>query len=406
MSTKYLKPEVTKLLFPLSLFGRSRFVMPRILANFSFGIWLLILLAPFSVPGYASGHRESSLLALPTREENTTFLLSSPLKEEQKVLTLVLRNSYGQLLSGVLVEVLSYGWGLQIGEPYHVIARGETDSEGKLAFDVSVWPSAGYRFRFLPTGHTQPKDTYFQSEADNQYRGFPGARLGGLTETQYFVVASDGLAYNDLSNGQGSPKVDGDPVGGLEHPRGPGALSSKDFLASVAAGTAQTNSGSEGRPAPTIPPPPPSFKGVQPALILTQEGHGTAKPGLKTPFSDSASTFMETSPVEATSPALSPATPGIGQSSTQQGGASIMKASKEPEARFPGANNLLTSVLLAGVGLTAFYLFWRFRNRIYLLLGIRESLRSKKAPILGKAKVGPVPHKVAPSDNINEKGGK
>src|SRR4051794_20447622 len=75
--------------------------------------------------------------------------------QNQTTLTIVLRDSLGNPLEGVTTEVHSYDWGVELGKGYAVIARGETDKNGVVAFDNSLWPFSGYRVKFTPTNHTK-----------------------------------------------------------------------------------------------------------------------------------------------------------------------------------------------------------------------------------------------------------
>jgi hypothetical protein len=184
--------------------------------------------------------------------------------QERAVLTVALRDSYGKPLTSVRCEILSYNWGLQPGQSFAVIARGETDRNGMVAFDVTDYPRNGYRFRFTKTDRTQPADTYFEADATNQYRGYPDALIGGKSELYRFVIGGDGLAYNDLAGTPATPPViQRDPVGGLDKPR-PTVLSPEEFWkqALAATQTAQAN----GAPTPTRPPRPAPFT---PGTIFT-----------------------------------------------------------------------------------------------------------------------------------------
>ena len=161
---------------------------------------------------------------------------------QQSTVKVVLRNGAGLPITGALCEVLSYDWGLQIGEADHVVARGETDSNGSVTFDDTPWPPNGYRFHFTPTNHTVPAGTYFDKENDYHYQEYPGADLKsqGTTdqhETEYFVLFNDGIVYNDLSGGQGTPRQGGVAVGGMSQPRVT-IMPSQDFFATARAVTA------------------------------------------------------------------------------------------------------------------------------------------------------------------------
>ncbi len=279
-------------------------------------------------------------------------------------LTVVIRDSYGKPLQGVMCEVLSYDWGLKVGQAYAVIASGETDQNGTVTFDASLWPYSGYRFKFSPTSRMQPATTFFEREDLNQYRGYPAAFVGGKAGTEYFFVAADGLTYNDLSDGKGSPTFQKNPVGGLENPRLT-IMPAQNYLATVKVGTLAAEA--SGIPSPTLPPPPPPFKGVSGPLTLTpgasSNASNTANP--VSPIPDSTRLANNpTSPIPPTKVASPPAQSGI----------------KKPAGTAEDSGGFLGSLLLAAIGIVSFGLFLKFRHYFYWLLGLEGwPVKSQKA---------------------------
>ncbi len=307
----------------------------------------------------------------------------------RSVLTVKLRDSIGNPLEAVRCEVLSYDWGLVVGQPYSIIARGDTDKTGAVAFDVSAWPRSGYRFKFSKTQHTRPADTFFEDENKNQYRGYPGATVGGRSEIQKFVLSGDGLAYNDISQEGSSPDYAKDPVGGLEHSRVT-IMPSGDFLATVAAATA--TAGARGEPLPTRPKAPaytPAPGVIQPALNpLVKNNNSTVssttglpaqvevqKAENKTRGTAGTGRLDPATSAESTFPAAASTAKSDGSSSRASSGATNTSSSSVSPAKVsaePGSN-LLGSALLALLGLTCFGLFWKFRTRLYPWLGIETT---------------------------------
>lgn len=303
--------------------------------------------------------------------------------QPQTILTIVFRDSIGNPLEGVITEVLSYDWGLPIGQAYAVIARGETDKNGVVAFDNSRWPYSGYRVKFTPTAHIKPANSYFLPDSENQYRGYPGITTGGITETQKFVLSgSDGLAYNDLSKEGELPEYQRDPVGGLVKPR-VSVMPGKDFLATVLAATATAEA--RGEPTPTLPPPAapsPRPGEIQSALIVTPGAALTAA-SVTTQVSDSKAANPDptapaqpaTTSVAVAQADLSPAhATGSPTGSSQTGRTPAPAFGQTPavptQVSPSSSGNLLVSILLAVFGLACLILFLKFRQRIYPLLGI------------------------------------
>lgn len=288
--------------------------------------------------------------------------------QNASILTIVLRTSLGEPLEGVTTEVLSYDWGLEVGKAYSVIAKGETDKNGVVAFDSTPWPFSGYRVKFTPTGHTRPAKAYFLPDSANQYRGYPGISTGGITETQKFVLSgSDGLTYNDLSADGQLPEYQRDPVGGMLNPR-VSVMPGQDFLASVAAATSTAEA--RGEPTPTIPPPAaasPRPGQIQAGLTMTP-GTSVSQASLSANTTSVVSTAIGTAQPQPTA-ATGKATPAQRAAVANQNQADSSKPKTE--------SNTLFSALLAITGVTALIVFWIFRFRIYRLLGI-ETVSEKR----------------------------
>lgn len=340
----------------------------------------------------------------PVAQAQTAYSTATP-GEPVAVLTIVLRDSIGNPLEGVTCEVLSYGWGLQINEAFAVIARGETDKNGVVAFEDSRWPNVGYRFKFTPTDHVKPAGTYFLPDDQNQYRGYPGAVVGGKTETQRFVLSgSDSVVYNDISKEGQSPAYNRDAVAGLEKPRTT-LMDGKDYIASVVAATSTAEA--RGEPTPTIPAPPspsPRPGEIQPALIVTPqailtaaaataEANGTVGEGNSPSVSSTTMTIQSTvaaaSTVATATSTAEPATQvAIAQTNpafTQVSGVSTSTSDDSTliSTNPNNSNNLLVSTLLAVFGVVCLVLFWKFRFKIYPLFGIETSqpIRSKNKKV-------------------------
>lgn len=301
--------------------------------------------------------------------------------QSRTVLTVVFRDSLGNPLEGVVTEILSYDWGRPVGQADAVIARGETDRNGVVAFDNTDWPYSGYRVKFTPTPHTRPASAYFLPDSDNQYRGYPGITTGGLTETQKFVLSgSDGLTYNDLSSDGQLPEYQRDPVGGLEKPR-VSVMPGNQFLASVAAATATALA--NGEPTPTLPPPAapsPRPGHVQPALSVTPEAITTVAVVQATsqPQTTLAVSMATNTGGNASSGLTSSTTPqNLTVSGEQVKAEETSTHSGDGEGSSPG--NLLISILLAALGLACLVLFWRFRFTIYSLIGVETRPVKKKS---------------------------
>jgi len=307
--------------------------------------------------------------------------------QTQAILTIVLRDSHGTPLEGVTTEVLSYDWGLELGMAYSVIAKGETDKNGVVAFDSTPWPFSGYRVKFTPTDHTKPTSAWFLPDSDNQYRGYPGISTGGVTETQKFVLSgSDGLIYNDLSNDGELPQYQRDPVGGLENPR-VSVMPGQNFLASVAAATATAEA--RGEPTPTLPPPAaasPRPGQVQSALTVTPGATQNQARAVNTATTAAQTTVAQTTSqttsvvagAAATTPPVTNSSTSTSASVTTAAGQTVAPSS--PVTRTitnSSGNNLVVSILLAVLGLACLALFWKFRFKIYQLIGI-EIVPGKK----------------------------
>ncbi len=290
--------------------------------------------------------------------------------QNQAVLTVKLRDSISNPLSGVRCEVLSYDWGLVPGQPFSVIARGDTDKTGIVTFDVTAWPNSGYRFKFSKTPATRPADTFFEDENKNQYRGYPGATVGGRSETQKFVLAGDGLAYNDTSKEGQSPNYAKNPVGGLQYSRVT-IMPSEDFLATVKAATITAQA--QGQPSPTRPPrpaftPAPGF--IQPALNQMESSLAPTATQATLKGEDKGRGVVEQSGPVNTSAA-----------SINDSNANTASPNNVNQVKPAAEGNLIGSLLLALAGLSCLALFYKFRARIYPLLGIKTpSIQSLSQP--------------------------
>jgi hypothetical protein len=331
-----------------------------------------------------------SAIAVLTTAILTLFWGHQTQAQGQSILTVILHDSYGKPLWGARVEVLSYDWGLPRGKPYAVIAQGETDPNGVVAFDSTIWPHSGYRFRFSPTDHTRPANTYFMPASENQYRGYPAAVTGGTTEKQFFAIAADGLAYNDLANGQGSPVFDKDPVGGLNKSRvSPNAMSSENYLPTARAMTATAFA--EGVPPATIPPPAQPFQGATGPISVTPAALLTPGP---TPSSQSQGQSQSQASNGATS---TPAATQIVEQPTQ-----IQPSDQSQTTK----SDRVYPFFLAMFGVVCFALFWFNRHRLYSFLGLDVDLipevraaraRRKKAKTNKPLKVKAISKKSGPS---------
>ncbi len=302
--------------------------------------------------------------------------------QARTTLTIVLRNSLGNPLEGVTTEILSYDWGLEMGQAYSVIAKGETDKNGVVAFDNTPWPFSGYRVKFSPTDHTKPANTYFLPDSENQYRGYPGITTGGVTETHKFVLSGrDGVAYNDISKEGQLPEFQRDPVGGLENPR-VSVMPGKDFLASVAAATSTAEA--RGEPTPTLPPPAaasPRPGQIQSALINTPGAASTV--ATVSQATQEAKTTSVVSGIAVATPQVASAGTGVPIVTTSAASAPV-----KPDVAIGSSNNLVVSILLAILGLTCLILFWKFRFTIYSLIGIETMPEKKKQPNNPKTRPG------------------
>jgi hypothetical protein len=67
----------------------------------------------------------------------------NPITQTHQALVVTIQNGEGQPLAGLGCEVLSLDWGRAAGQPYGVIARGETDELGQVGFDLADWRRVG-----------------------------------------------------------------------------------------------------------------------------------------------------------------------------------------------------------------------------------------------------------------------
>ena len=165
----------------------------------------------------------ATLSARPTTAQSATIAV------------LTLRTHTGIPVAGAICRLDSFAWGVATGEETRTIAEAETDSEGRVAFDVSYWPRANYVVRFAATDHTTPTSTFAPTQ-----RVPVETMLGGENTAIFLVMGDAGVVHLDSSGGTGTPfyganiGVDGDAGG-----KGTAA----PYL------TPRTR--------PTLPPPPP-----------------------------------------------------------------------------------------------------------------------------------------------------
>lgn len=278
-------------------------------------------------------------------------------------------------ISGVKLEILSYGWQLEQGQPYAVIAEGETGSDGSVSFDTTRWPKNGYRFRFSPTDHTRPEGLYFMSQEYNQYRGYPGNTIEGSAFAQqglplqslYFVLLTTGLIENDLSEGQGRPQYrEVAPEVGLGYYANFTPVEGKSFVATEVAATALSRA--QGTPDPTMPlPPPPYTPGVRQQALAEGQGNGAAD-------------RTEGSAITKNAPSTSA---GTAASNANASGiiapAGGNKAPNLTNPKEPDGWQRVGQTLLALLGLVFLALFIRYRHWLFRLSGI-SGISAHSAP--------------------------
>jgi hypothetical protein len=326
----------------------------------------------------------------------------------QTILKVVLREyQQGRPVSGARMEILSHNWQVPVGQPYAVIARGETDAEGAVSFDVTTWPSNGYRFRFSPTARTQPAGLYFMPENENQFRGYPGniiegsaaAQRGETLQTLYFVLVTNGLVENDLSFGQGRPQYQqAVPEVGYGYYAGFTPVDGKSYVATALAGTATARQ--RGEPDPTRPPPPPPYTpgnpqqalsaGTQPVAGSTQTS-GVVATGTQTSGAGASGTQNGTQNPSANTTFEPGNTQGTQNTQISPSG-TLPSAQKTPVPTIFGSPGLevgqrIIQTLLALGALAFLIIFLRYRQQFYRLVGFdtrpknrvqRESVTRKR----------------------------
>ncbi len=286
----------------------------------------------------------------------------------QTVLKIVLREfQQSRPVAGVKVEILSYGWQLEFGQPFAIIAEGETDTNGSVSFDTTIWPSSGYRFKFSPTTRTRPEGIYFLPDTDNQFRGYPGNTIEGSDavqrgkplQTLYFVLLTTGLVENDTSFGQGRPQyTQVVPEVGVGYN---GSFKPVDGKSYVATAIAQTNiARAGGAPDPTRPlPPPPYTPGVkQLPLDITPTSEKMPTQSTNTIKGEGANPFPE------------------GRSSTP---AQVVSTTSTQPTQEPELGQRLVQTLLALIGIIFLILFIRFRHLLFRLVGLQVNYTLPKA---------------------------
>jgi hypothetical protein len=277
------------------------------------------------------------------------------------VLTIMLRNSHAEVLGAVDTEILSYDWGRNIGQAYTVVAKGVTDVNGVVAFDVSAFPRSSYRIRFNTTPDTKPEGTYIEPDTTNHFRGYPLTTLGAMTEVQAFVLWS-GNVYPDLSRGQGLPEWSKALESGI--PPAHTHVPSEMYYQTVKIATAKAIVW-EGKPTATRPPPPTPFKTVQAALTVTPSAPiPTSTPNDTKGQIVVGAAFNTPPPTQVTSAVAAPKPP--------------VKTKEEP--------NLFRSILLALFGIGSVVLFWKYRFKVYRFMGVAATPTAKKPKLKANTK--------------------
>jgi hypothetical protein len=290
----------------------------------------------------------------------TAFAQSTP-NPTMHVLTILLRNSHAEVLSGVDCEILSYDWGRNIGQAYAVVAKGTTDINGVVAFDVSAFPRSSYRLRFRTTQKTKPENTFIEPDTTNHFRGYPLTTLGAMTEAQAFVLWN-GHVYPDLAQGQGIPEWSKALESGIlpAHTHIPSEM----YYQTVKIMTAKAIVW-EGKPTATKPPPPTPFKTVQPALTVTPS----------TPIPTSTPNDTKGQVIVGAAFNTPPQTREV---STVAAPTPPVKPKEEP--------SWLRSILLALFGIVSVVLFWKYRFRVYQFMGVATTPTLKKPKLRSKDK--------------------
>ena len=133
--------------------------------------------------------------------------------------TFVLRTPDGAPVMGATCLMESGMWGVPADKVSATIATGETDSAGRVSFDVSVWPQAPYRVHFMASTHMQPQARI--ADLDHDAGSFTPI-LGGKRITYYLALDPSGSVYSDHSSGQGVPAYQTTPdadFGGNANPK-------------------------------------------------------------------------------------------------------------------------------------------------------------------------------------------
>lgn len=255
-----------------------------------------------------------------------------------QVWQLQLRDEKHRPLAGVECEILSYDWGRPSGQPYAVIARGQTNQAGLMAFEVSTWPRSGYQLRVgLPRMAGENINSAQPYHSEPELFGRIWLTIGGHSEQIALVLDSNGQLYLDRpvdSTGGEISQPAKTEASGPDQPHTT-PVPSATWLAQ-----ATNRLDSKGGPQLVVYPAPffgPTPSGVQTALALTSQ---------------------ESAPLAYAAPP---------NAKTQ---------------RLQNQSDLGESLLLALVGLGSLALFWKLRLKLYGWLGltITHPVKSKSKP--------------------------
>jgi hypothetical protein len=266
---------------------------------------------------------------------------------EQSTWHLQLWDEQHKPLTAVECEILSYDWGRPPGQPYAVIAKGQTNQAGQVDFEVSRWPRSGYLFR-LSLPHLQASSSLGQPhqaelETTNIEQEQPGGiwlTLGGQSEHLTLVLGPHGQLYLDKSTNKTKGEI-------------------SEATEAGAGGPAQPH---------TTPVPQATFLG-QTASDLSARG--------------SSKLVVYPLPVFAVTPT------GV-QTALTAGEAAVTNSAGSSGAKTQALENqsdLGENLLLALFGLISLGLFWKFRLKLYRWLGLNitnNTTKTKPAKVITK----------------------
>ena len=199
--------------------------------------------------------------------------------------TFVLRTPDGAPVIGATCLIESGMWGVPADKVSATIATGETDAQGRVVFDVSVWPQAPYRVHFMASTRMQPQVQI--ADLDHDRGGFTPV-LGGKRITYYLALDPSGSVYSDHSSGQGIPAYNTTPDADYGGNYNPKPISTPMW------NIVQTMSAMQ--PTPVDPP------ALTPGQLLRAINQPTAVASAKPPFGTSATTTDQRQPPERSTP--------------------------------------------------------------------------------------------------------